>query len=138
VSKIEFNTEVNEGVATLVAKDENLYLADTDISKQTFKDVADHNAKYIETVMTAAKESATALMEKDKSVDKVFVQTPYTVSKRGALDVEIKRSHTYPGMNGAPAVTKSTMKVKVTDPFAKPVKSTLKGLESEMTKALLG
>jgi len=138
MAKIEFNKEVNEGIATLVAKDQNMFMADTEISKQTFKDVAEHNAKYIETVMTAASNEATTIMAKDKSIDKVLVQAPYTVSKRGSLDVELKRSHTYPGMNGAPAVTKSTMKVKVTDPYSKPVKSALKGLESEMTKALLG
>ena len=76
-------------------------------------------------------------MSSNKNVNKVIVEFPYTTSARGGVDVTVHRSKTYPGMNGGPEVTKSAISVAVTDPYTK-IKATVKSLEQDLTKALLG
>jgi len=137
IDKSKFEVAKTDGVATITLNDDNAFYEGTDISKKTFKEVFDHAHAYIEAGTTAAKDIAVKTMEKDKSIDKVFVGMPYGISKRGGLDVVAKRSHTYPGVNGAPSVTKSTLKVQVNDPLTKAGKSFVKSNEAEMTATLL-
>ena len=133
----KFEVSKADGVATVTLNDEGAFYQGTDLTKSQIKEVFDHAHDYIEAGTTAAKNIAVKTMEDDKSIDKVFVGMPYGVSKRGGLDVVAKRSHTYPGMNGSADVTKSTLKVAVSDPLTKPAKSFIKSNEAEMTAALL-
>lgn len=129
-------TEV-DGVVTLKYDDAAAFKNGTDIDAATLKAVATYGQQYVKATTTLAANEAQKLMEGNKDVSKVIVQFPYTVSSNGNLDVTVNRSKTYPGMNGAPDVTKSTINVAVKDPYAK-IKSTVKDLEKELTAALLG
>lgn len=137
IKQDQFEVAKADGIATITYGDDKAFFANTDMKKNDIKAVFDYAHEYIEAGTTAAKEVAVKTMEDDKSIDKVFVNLPYGVSKRGGLDIVAKREHTYPGMNGSPSVTKSTLKVAVTDPLTKPAKSFIKSNEADMTARLL-
>lgn len=134
----KFNVTKVEGVATVAYEDKDVYYQnDDELTKATIDKVNKHNNNYIASVATAAKEQSISIMKEDSSIEKVIVELPYGTSTKGSVEVAAKRSHTYKGMNGGPDVTKSTMKVVVTDPLSKLGKTAIKAHEAEMTEALI-
>lgn len=129
-------TEV-DGVVSFKYDDEKAYVNGTDIDEATLKKVADYNIKYTEAAAQLTANIADEDMSKHKKVERVMVNFPYSMSKRGAIDVTVDRSKTYPAIGGGEPVTKSAMRVIVTDPFVKPSKNWIKELEKDLTKSLL-
>jgi len=134
----EFKVEKVEGVATAIYADKDAFYKGTELSKDTIKAVFDHSNNYVESATSEAKDLAQDIMENDKAINSVIVSLPYSPSKKGIITVKANREHTYPGMNGLPDVTKSTLKVMVKDPYQKSTGDKIKEMEAEMTKALLG
>lgn len=135
----EENFEVNktEGVATVTYSDDKAFMDGTEIANKDVKAVFDYANDYIEAGTNAAATKAETIMTEDTDINSVNVMLPYGVSKRGEIAVKAKREHTYPGMNGRPDVTKSTLTVAVKDPLTKMSKTKLKALEADMTSKLL-
>jgi hypothetical protein len=129
-------TEI-DGIVTLKYTDEEAFVSTTDVDEATLKKVFNHISDYTEACTTAAANAAKTEMENNPSVNRVIAEFPYTTSKRGGASVTVDRSHTYPGIGDAPDVTKSTIRVAITDPYAKVGKTFIKGLEAELTAALL-
>jgi hypothetical protein len=136
--KSKFTRTEVEGVVTLKYDDEKAFIAGTEIDEATLKKVGDYVSSYTEAAASVAGELAKEEMLKHKTTERVLVHYPYTTSKRGAVDVTVDRSKTYPAMTeGADPVTKSAMRVIVTDPYAKVGKTFIKSIEADLTAALL-
>ena len=136
--KSKFEVSKSEGVATVTYTGEKVFMEGTDIPATEVKAVFKYAEEFIEAGTVAATAQATAIMDKDSKIDVVNVELPYGISKRGAVNLKAKRSHTYPGIGDRPDVTKSTLSVAVKDPATKMSKTKVKALEAEMTKKLLG
>ena len=136
-SKDNFKVVKTEGVATVTYTDEKVFLDGTDIPNKDVKAVFEYAQEFIEAGTNAASAQAKTIMAKDKTINSVNVVLPYGISKRGEIGVKAKREHTYPGMNGRPDVTKSTINVMIKDPLTKISKTKVKALETEMTDKLL-
>ena len=137
INKKELKVETVDGVATITCDNEDQYYEGTDLTKAVIKEVYEHSSKYIEDATTVVSQKAQELMEKDKGINTVIATLPYGVSKRGSLGINVKRTHTYPGINGNSDVTKSVISVAVKDPLSKLAKSKVKALEANLTAALL-
>lgn len=133
-------SENNNGVVNIAYGDDQAYFNATDIDAATLKKVASYNKAYISAAATAASEKALEMMQNDSDISKVVATFPFSPSKDGEVSVSIDRSKTFrvPAMNGGEAgeVTKSAIAMTVKDPFLK-AKSIVKGLESNLTEALL-
>ena len=140
MSKFEeskFAVETANGVATVKYDDENAFYEGTELSKKTIKEVFDHASNYIQEATVAASEQATKIMTDDKSVEKVVVEYPYGVSKRGNVTVAANRAQTFRNPTDGSEVTKSTLKVAVADPLTKVSKTKVRELTAKMTESLL-
>lgn len=136
-----FETQVAGKTATMVYKDEDAYKHNTDIPFTQLKASDSYRNEYIEKATEEATKVAKKELEKNKSLDNVTVEFPFSTSKRGNVTVNVERSHTYHIPNPEPgkpdSVTKSVVKVAVKDPANKMSKSKVKELEEDLTKALL-
>jgi len=133
----KFEVSKTEGIATVKYNDENAFYEGTELSKKVIKEVFDHAHSYIEEATKAAAEQSTKIMSEDKDIDKVVVEYPYGVSKRGQVNVVAKRSQTFKSPADGTEVTKSTLGVTVKDPLTKVSKSKIQDLTKEMTATLL-
>jgi len=133
----KFEVSKTEGIATVKYNDENAFYEGTELSKKVIKEVFDHAHSYIEEATKTAAEQSTKIMSKDKDIDKVVVEYPYGVSKRGQLNVVAKRSQTFTSPADGTEITKSTLSVTVKDPLTKVSKSKIQDLTKEMTATLL-
>jgi len=136
-NKDEIVVSKENGVATVTVGGENAYFDKSPIDKKVLKEVADYNEDYLKTVVETVKDQAKEIMLEDSNIEKVVGTAGYSVSKRGAINVNINKSHTYPGLNGKPDVTKSVIKVDVKDPTKKVGTTLRKQWEQELTDALL-
>jgi len=137
IDESKFEVEKANGIATVKYTDENAFYEGTELSKKTIKEVFDHASEYIEEATVAASKQATDIMSSDKSVDKVVVEYPYGVSKRGSVTVAANRAQTFRNPTDGSEVTKSTLKVAVTDPLTKVSKTKVRELTAAMTESLL-
>lgn len=134
-----FKDEVQEGGELVIRyQNENAYFEGSDLPKKTLKDVADYNAKYLEEFANASTKIAEARMEKDSSINKVIVEAPFSVSKRGSVTNKVNREQEFhiPNSNGE-TMKKSTVTLIVKDPSLKVSKSKIKELETALTGKLL-
>lgn len=134
----KFKTTINNGVATIAYDDADAFKNGTDISFAEMKRTFNYAGEYIAEATTTSAAQAEKVMKKDKSVDKVVIELPYGVSKRGSLAVTANREKTFKGMNGGADVTKSTIAVVVKDAATKMSRTKIKDLEKTMTATLLG
>lgn len=139
----KFTATSNNGVATVSYEDEAAFKNGTDIPYAEMKRTFDYAGQYIEEATTTSAKYAENLMKKDKSVDKVIVELPYGMSKRGSVAVTANREKTFPGMKlkdgqKRPDVTKSTIGVIVRDAAIELSRPKIKDMEQQMTKTLLG
>ena len=135
--KSKFEETKVDDVVTLNYKDEDAFKNGTDIKFSVLKEVESYRNKYIEDATVLASEESKRLMAKDKSINKVVVQYPFSTSKRGFVDVSVDRSKTYHIDKEKDPVIKSKVTVAVKDQLAKVSKSKIKDLETELTAALL-
>jgi len=138
IDKSKFEITKEGSVATVTYNDEDAFYEGSDISKKVFKEVFDHSHDYVEKVSVAAADQATEIMANDKDIDDVSFTFPYGVSKRGKVNVNAKRSTTFRGIGDRPDVTRSDLRVAVSDPLTKMSKTKLKDLQAKMTEELLG
>ena len=134
-SKFEVNK--SEGIATIAYNDENTFYKGFDGTKAEVKKVFSHAHDYIEKATEAAAEQATDIMKNDSDIEKVVVEYPYGVSKRGSLTVMAKRSQTFRSPADGSEIVKSTISVAVKDPLTKVSKSKVSELSKTMTSTLL-
>ena len=133
----KFKVNKTEGVATVTYNDENAFYEDYVGTKAEVKKVFSHAHRYIEDATSAAAEQATKIMKSDKDIDKVLVEYPYGVSKRGGITVTAKRSQTFRSPADGSEIVKSTIAVAVKDPLTKAAKSKVSALSKAMTESLL-
>lgn len=132
-----FKIEVNDKVATVDYTEADAFFNGTDMSKAEIKRVFDYAHEYLESATVKATDMATDIMEKDSGVDKVVTHFPYGVSKRGSIDIIANRSQDFKSPADGSTVTKSTIKVAVSDPLTKMGKTKIRELSAKMTEALL-
>lgn len=128
--------KVKDGVLTLKYSDRDAFVNNSEIKKATFQEVERYKKDYCAAATEFSKEEALKALKKDKSIDTVKVDLPWTPNSYGKVLTTVKRKEHFRGMNGSPDVTKSTVRVKIKDP-AVPSKSFISQLEDELTKQLL-
>jgi len=134
-SKFEVNK--NGNVATVTYNDENAFYEGYDGTKAEVKKVFSHAQEYIDSATATAADQATSIMEKDTDIEKVLVDYPYGVSKRGNVTITSKRSQTFRSPADGSEIVKSTIGVAVKDPLTKVSKSKISELSKSMTATLL-
>jgi len=133
----KFEVSKSGNVATVTYDDENAFYEGFDGTKAEVKKVFTHAHEYIEKATEVSAEQATDIMKKDSDIEKVLVEYPYGVSKRGGITVTAKRSQTFRSPADGSEIVKSTISVAVKDPLTKASKSKVSLLSKTMTSTLL-
>lgn len=131
-----FKAEKVDNTLSLSYEDENAFKKGTDIPTKTLEDVYKYTNKYIEEATSLAAEVAKDNMKKDKDVDKVIVKFPYSVSKRGFVDVVVHKEREYRNTitgNGE-IIRKPSISVNVKDPATKVTKPKITALVDDLIK----
>lgn len=99
--------------------DTTAFTKGTDIPLKTLQEVEKYRGGYTEDATTCATELAEKVFSKEKDLEKITVQFPYSTYQRGHVDVATDRTtkSTVPGKPDK--IAKVGVKVKVVDPFAK-------------------
>ena len=132
--------EIDNGIAHVKYAQEDAYFKEAegaDIDSDTLKKVAKFNKTYIDEATAVSANYAKDLMLDKKDVDRVVTAIPYSTSTKGAVEVITTRSvtTTIPGTDRK--VTKSGVKVAVTDPMTKATKASVNKLKASLTESLL-
>lgn len=135
--KAKFKREKVGNQVTFKYEDDSVYTSKSEIDVDTLKKVEDYRNRYAKAATTIAAELAKDTMQKEKDVDKVVLEAPFTTSAKGGIEVTVDRSKTFPGVNGKEPVTKSKITTIITDPYCKVSKKYVKDLEADLTKVLL-
>lgn len=133
----KFESNKIGSVLTLKYTDKDAFKNGTDIPFKTLKEVANYQSSYLKEATELAASEAKKQLEKDKSLEKVTFEFPYTVSANGGININVDRSKTFPGINGGDPVTKSKITVVTKDPVNKVSKARIRELEADLTKTLL-
>lgn len=133
----KLSKEVLNNQLVVSYEDKDVFKKGTDIPAKTLKAVEDYRSSYLEKATEFISKYAESELKKDKKIEKVVAQLPFSTSGRGFVTINVDRKKTFPGVNGAPATTKSKISVVVKDPYIKVSKSYVKNLEEGLTKTLL-
>ena len=133
----KFDVTKTNGVATVTYGDKEAFFEGTEISKKVLKEVFDYENDYIMATNVESAKQATELMEKDKDINEVIVEFPFSPSARGKVNVIAQRSHTFRSPKDGSEVIKSTLRTVVKNPFQKLSKSKVQDLTKAMTETLL-
>ncbi len=135
--KSKFKSETNNGVITLTYEDKDIFKNGTDIPLETIENVEKYRSSYIKSVTEEAAERAKDALLANESATRVFVNFPFSSSKKGMVSVKVDKEKHFRGINGHPDTSKSKIDTIVLDPLEKVSKSTIKALEDELTSILL-
>ena len=135
--KSKIKTTKANGVITLTYEDDDVYKNGTDITFKALKEADSYRSEYLKKATEFAAEQAKSELKRDKTIEKVIVNSPYTTSARGQASVIVDRSKTFKGIGDNPDVTKSKVTIAVKDPLNKVSKPTIAALEKELTALLL-
>ena len=133
----KFDVTKTNGVATVTYGDKEAFFEGTEISKKVLKEVFDYENDYIMATNVSSAKQATELMEKDKDINEVIVEFPFSPSARGKVNVIAQRSQTFRSPKDGSEVIKSTLRTVVKNPFQKLSKSKVQDLTKAMTETLL-
>ena len=133
----KFDVTKTNGVATVTYGDKEAFFEGTEISKKVLKEVFDYENDYIMATNISSAKQATELMEKDKDINEVIVEFPFSPSARGKVNVIAQRSQTFRSPKDGSEVIKSTLRTVVKNPFQKLSKSKVQDLTKAMTETLL-
>lgn len=130
----KFKATKVDGVMSVVYEDENAYKNGTEIPFKTLKEVAAYQSQYVLDATTAAVDYAKKEMKKDKSIDKVNVEFPYSVSKHGKVTVDIDREKQYRNTlkGDGEIISKPAISVKVKDPSQKVSKPKISAMVDDL------
>lgn len=134
--KSKFAATKADGVATLVYEDDSVFKKGTEIPIKTLEEVHKYQNKYIEEATELASEVAKEQFKKDKSLEKVSVKYPYSVSKRGFVDVTVYKEREFRNTitgNGE-IIRKPAISVNVKDPATKVSKPKITALVDDLIK----
>lgn len=118
--------------------DPNAFKKGGDIPLETLKEVEKYRGEYAEDAVTCATELADDIFSKEKNLEKITVQFPYSTYQKGRVNVEIDRTTkaTIPGKEEK--LAKVGVRVNVVDPFAKVSKdNVIKVCESKLRKYIM-
>lgn len=93
--KTKFKSTKVDGVVTLTYEDKDAFKSGTEIPVDTLKEVHAYHKSYTAEAATMAAELGKDTMKKDKSIDKVVVEFPYTIAHNGELTVSVHREKEY-------------------------------------------
>lgn len=134
--KSNFEVSTENGVSTFNFKDKDAYKNGTDIPFKVLKQVGDYNAEYVREATELSFELSKEHGKKNKNVDKMIFNYPYSSSGRGNIAIEVLRNKEVRLPSTGELVTRSDMKVIVKDPNSKFPKATLKDLNKQLTEVL--
>lgn len=130
-------SEVN-GVVTLSYTDRDVYGAGCELDKDAIKKLQDYDASYLATATELAAAKAEALMKKEKGVNKVIVDFPFTTNKKsGQAVITSSRSKEIRVPASDRVITRSDVTLSVKDPYNKVTSSLIDSLQEKMTATLL-
>jgi len=131
---------MENGIATVKYSNENAYFdeaKEAGIDSDTLKKVNKFSKTYIDEATTVAANHAKDIMLDDKAVDRVVSVFPYSTSSKGHVEVATTRSATTTIPGTDKTVTKSGLRVAITDPNTKANKSMITKLRNSLTEVLI-
>lgn len=140
--KSKFKREKTGNQVVFTYEESDAFTKGGDIDVKTLKAVEDYRSKYLKHATEIASELAKETMQKDKKIENVIVEVPFSTNERGGATIKVDRSKTfavrdYTDGKKTGEVTKSVISVAVKDPYAKVSKKYIKTLAAELTELLV-
>jgi len=135
---VEFDVEVNDGVAVVKPKDENVfknYLNEHDVTEKEFKKVTKVMQSYVRAAVDTTVEEAKGIFS-DKNVKRIETAMPYGLVKSDKIEVFIEREKEVRIPGTDKVVKKPSIKVKVSTQMAHVSKSHIRELRDELEEAI--
>lgn len=139
LDQTSFDRAVAGNTLTLTCKDADSFKNGTDIDIKTIKKVEAYRNEYIEKATNIAQEKATEELKKNKNIERVVVEFPFTTNARGHCNVVVDREKTFhvPGEKDEnKTITRPNITVSVKDPSSKMSKTKIKELQAKTQAAL--
>lgn len=139
LDQTSFDRAVAGNTLTLTCKDADAFKNGTDIDIKTIKKVEAYRNEYIEKATNIAQEKATEELKKNKNIERVVVEFPFTTNARGHCNVVVDREKTFhvPGEKDEnKTITRPNITVSVKDPSSKMSKTKIKELQAKTQAAL--
>lgn len=137
--KSKFESTKVDKVLNLTYEDRDAFTKGSGIPAKTMKEVYDYQHKYIEEATAMAAEVAKANLKKDKSIEKVVVNYPYSTKKDGKVDVTVFREREFRNNFGdkkGEIIRKPSISVAVDDPLTNVSKKKIHDLVDDLIAAL--
>lgn len=140
--KTKFKKEKTGNQVVYTYEESDVFTNGSGIDLKSMKAVEDYRSRYLKHAAEIASELAKETLQKDKKIDNVLVEVPFSTNDRGGVTIKIDRSKTftvrdYKDGTKKGEITKSTMSIAVKDPYAKVSKKYIKSLEAELTDLLV-
>lgn len=100
---------------------------------KVIKEVANYNKEYIQEVVEKATDLAAKKFIQKSGPDTVRFSTPFGISTRGSVDIDIKREVEFSVPGTDKKVKKSSISVRVKDPASAMGKSEIRKLANRLT-----
>lgn len=136
--KSKFKKETVGNQVTFTYEEKDTFVKNAGVDHKVLKQVEDYKQNYLKELTTVSSELAKDVMVKDKKIESVVVEAPWSTSERGGVEIVVDRSKTFTGgPKGNGNVTKSKISINVSDPYSKVSKKYIKDLEADLTKLLI-
>lgn len=134
----KFETVITGNIANITYADDDAYIKGTDIPLAQLKAVAEYDSAYAKAFTDTVAEVAKTTMVDDSSISRIIATAPYSVSKRGSIDVKVDREKTFRNpLPGGTDITKTAISVVTTIPQHTVPKSHVRSLEAMLTELLV-
>lgn len=129
------NTGKENGILSFKYEDRDAFEKGAPVPVKTLKEVHKYSKAYVEEATNVATELAKENFKKDKSLNKVIVNVPYSTSAHGHANITVTREKEYVNrLNGNnEVIRKSAIQVVVKDPAAEVPKSKIHELVDDLT-----
>lgn len=134
----EFERSEVNGVVTLTYSDRDVYGVGCELDKKTIEKLQAYDVNYLTSATELAAGKAEDIMKKEKGVNKVIVDFPYTTNKLGHAVVAATRSKDIRVPASDKIITRSDVTLSVKDPYNKVSSKVIETLQDKMTATLLG
>lgn len=135
--KSKFTKETTGNQVVFTYEDKEAFTKGSSLDLKTLKAVEDYKSKYLKSLAEVSSELAKDTMGKNKKIDSISVNVPFSTSERGSARADVFRSKTFTGIKGEGTYTHSKVNIVVKDPYSKVSKKYIKDMETELTSLLV-
>jgi hypothetical protein len=137
----EFEVTEKDGVKTLKAKDENLFVEvakeiNPELTKKLLKEVEKVEEEFLSAGLELAKDKAIDEFKASEDIKRIDVVLPFGVNKSDVVTYDVVREKVFPIPGKDEKVRKSVISVDVKKQGCKISKSRIKALEDDISTAI--